>query len=221
MPRHALLGALLAALALPAPAAAGAWLKERRGAYLAFSIDGASDPWTGVYAEWGLIETMTIGVAAGRNGTSDRALVFARRAVPERIGALLTGRIGGRLAYELGGGVVDGDAATSLTLSYGRALSTRWGDGWANVDLTAIVVSTPEELNPYAYTVERKADAVVGIRRGERATWQLAAYGWSDGEDSSLAIVPSYARDLGVAELRVGLRLGTETGLSLGLSRSF
>ena len=221
MPPPALLGALLLALALPAPAAAGAWLKERGEIYLAFSLDGATDVWTGVYAEWGLTEAMTLGLAAGRNATSDRALVFARRAVPELIAAPLTDRIGGRLAYEVGGGVVDGEPATSVTVSYGRALSTRWGDGWANVDLTAILVSTPEELNPYAYTVERKVDATVGIRRGARATWQLSAYGWSDGDDTTLVIVPSYARDLGLAELRVGLRLGTETGLSLGLSRSF
>ena len=223
MPSPALRAALLGALlALPAPAAAGAWLKEKGAKYLAFSLDGgAADVWTGVYAEWGLTETMTIGLAAGRNASSDRALVFARRAVPDPIAAPLTERIGGRLAYELGGGVVDGDPATSVALSYGRALSTRWGDGWMNLDLTAILVSSPEELNPYGYTLERKADAVIGIRRGPRTTWQLAAYGWSDGEDSSLAVVPSYARDLGLAELRVGLRLGSETGLSLGLSRSF
>ena len=221
MSRPALLGAVLTALALPAPAAGGAWLKEEGATYLAFSIDGATDPWTGVYAEWGLTGTMTLGLAAGRNASSDRALVFARRAVPDLLAAPLTDRIGGRLAYEVGGGVVDGDAATSLTVSYGRPLSTRWGDGWANVDLTAILISAPEEANPYAYTLERKVDATIGLRRGARVTWQLSAYGWSDGDDSTLAIVPSYARDLGLAELRVGLRLGTETGLSLGLSRSF
>ena len=221
MPRPLLAAALAALIALPAPAAAGAWLKERGGRYLAFSLDGRADVWTGLYAEWGFSETLTLGLAAGRNASSDRALVFARRAVPEGIGALLTDRIGGRLAYEVGGGVVDEDPATSLTLSYGRPLSTRWGDGWANVDVSAILVSTPEALNPYAYTLERKLDAVVGLRRGARTTWQVAAYAWSDGDDSTLAVVPSYARDLGLAEVRVGLRLGTETGISLGISRSF
>ena len=227
MPRPAIRAALLGALiALPAPAAAGAWLKEKGGKYLAFSLDGGSaDIWTGVYAEWGIAETMTVGLAAGRNRDSDRALLFTRRAVPERIGAVLTDRIGGRLAYELGGGVVDGDPAASVTLSWGRAISTRWGDGWANVDVTGIAVHRPvleaEAYDPYAYVIERKLDAVIGLRRTPRSTWQLAAFAWSDGEDSSLAIVPSYARDFGLAELRIGLRLGTETGLSFGLSRSF
>ena len=66
MPPPALLGALLLALALPAPAAAGAWLKERGEIYLAFSLDGATDVWTGIYAEWGLTDSMTLGLAAGR-----------------------------------------------------------------------------------------------------------------------------------------------------------
>lgn len=220
--RAVLTTALAALLALPTPAAAGAWLKERGAKYFAFSVDGASpDVWTGVYGEWGLTESTTIGLAAGRNRGSDRVLVFTRRAVPERIATPLTDRIGGRLAYEVGGGQVDGAPAGSASLSWGRPLSTRWGDGWANVDLTAIVVSAPEALDPYAYEVERKVDAVIGIRRGENATWQIAAFGWSDGADSTLAIVPSYARDLGLAEVRVGVRLGSETGLSFGLSRGF
>ena len=224
MPRLAL-GALLLALALPAPAAAGAWLKEKGAKYLAFSLDGgAGDAWTGLYAEWGVADALTIGLAAGRSRSADRAFAFARRAVPARLADPLTDRIGGRLAYELGAGMVDGDGASSVTLSYGRPLETRWGDGWVNVDLTGIVVSTPvldaEAYDPYAVTIERKLDAIVGLRRGS-ATWTLAAYAWSDGDDGSLAIVPSYARDLGLAEARIGLRLGSETGLSFGLARSF
>ncbi len=224
MPRLAL-GALLLALALPAPAAAGAWLKEKGAKYLAFSIDGGTDDaWTGLYAEWGVTEALTIGLAAGRGGSSGRAFAFVRRAVPAALADPLTTRIGGRLAYELGAGLVDGDGASSVTLSYGRPLTTRWGDGWANVDLTGIIVSTPvldaDAYDPYAVTIERKLDAIIGIRRGA-ATWTLAGYAWSDGDDRSLAIVPSYARDLGPAQVRIGLRLGSETGLSFGLSRGF
>jgi len=132
-----LLIALWICMTAACPAAAGAWLREKGHGFTSASVtlyrfQGAYDYKTTAYAEWGMAERLTLGIDINEQpGLAGHALIFARYPLWD-LGTK------GRFAAELGLGAHHwlGDWAPmgKLTLSYGKGLETRWGNGWLAVD---------------------------------------------------------------------------------------
>ncbi len=129
---------LIALSGAPAPAAAGAWLRDAGdGFFSVTTILRQGDPdarlETSLYGEYGLSPRLTIGADINdRPGVTGHALLFARLPL-SRPGA--RNRLAAELA--LGGHHRRGawDPMYRLTLSYGRGLPRRRGrTGWLAVD---------------------------------------------------------------------------------------
>ena len=193
---------LVALLLPPAVVQAGAWLRAPgEGLAVASIYAGAprTQPYAGLYTEFGLTPALTGGVDAGRAVSgSTKAVAFLRRALP------VPGDTGARAAAELGLGRVAGQPVLRPGLSLGYGLDGRLGRGWMAVDAVA-------EIGLQRRTVDIKTDVTVGLRLGEgrKAMVQLQT-GQSAGDPRFARLVPSL-----VTELRPGLHL--ELGLTHAL----
>lgn len=129
--------ALLIGLIPVEPVLAGAWLREESHGFLALSgtlrrTDAGLDYETSVYADYGLTRRLTLGVDFHQQAnTAGHVLAFVR--LPLNRGTRRT-----RLALELAAGahawLGDWQPMARTTLSLGRGFSSRWGEGWFNID---------------------------------------------------------------------------------------
>lgn len=161
------------------------------------------DTYGSVYLEHGLTPRLTLGLDAGTDpGADGSAIVFLRRPVD----------FGGqthRFAVQVGMGAARSaggtDALLQLGASWGRGLETRFGPGWAVVDVSTL-------YNPARETVAAKADLTLGIRPDERTKLMLQFQsGDYPGSDPYLRVVPLVARKFGA---RVHVEMGARLGLA-------
>ncbi|MFC3612320.1 hypothetical protein ACFORG_00985 [Lutimaribacter marinistellae] len=170
------------------PASAGAWMREHGTGFTAatatlrqprdrFEYESA------VYTEWGLSPRVTLGFDVNENaGLAGHVLVFARYPLWD------LGRHG-RFATEIGIGAwhwqSDWAPMHKFTLSYGRGLTTGWGNGWLAVD-GALEYRSGEPI--------RKLDMTVGLSTPRRI-------------DPMLSLETSYARGQMAWTLTPGLTI--------------
>lgn len=155
--------AVLLLFAACGPVLAGAWLRDKGAGFSAVSVTGfkESDVYkykTSLYAEYGLGPRLTVGLDAEEHqDLYGHALVFARFLVAD------FGR-SGRMAAELGVGAHHRQlqvwALYKATLSYGRNIETKIGNGWLAVD-AALEYRTHDALF-------RKLDFTAGLSSGRR-----------------------------------------------------
>lgn len=146
------------------PLWAGAWLREKGSVFTATSVTGFKEPdgdfkyKTSLYAEWGALPNLTIGLDAEEHqDLYGHALIFGRFPIADFGQA-------GRMAGEIGVGAhhrqLGAWAMYRATLSYGKNIETGLGNGWLAVD-TALEYRTHEALI-------RKLDITAGLSSGRR-----------------------------------------------------
>ena len=222
---HYILGVPTAGIALIVGAQqveANAWQREEGTSFLSFSIQSTIDgpdygPYASVYFEYGLSESLTFGIDAGRNletneGTST---FFLQLPLPLELGSNL-------FAAELGIGTADvsGDkhAAFRFGLSWGRPYQARWVNGWLGIDATHAMYESGDHLT--------KVDATFGVAHttGSLSLVQLQFAAPSYGTNT-IGIAPSFILALsdlafvelgGVYEIRSSV-----TSLKLGVWSNF
>lgn len=161
-----LLIAIILAIPLATPGFAGAWLREQGGVFLAptFTMEevrGRTGQSThaGLYAEWGVGPSLTLGADLGRSGSGDlTGVLFAR--IP-----LIETAQGIRTAAEIGIGVRDGPGSSAGFLrpgvSLGYGFGSRVGNGWAALDVFA-------EIGQSGHLDRSKIDLTVGMSFTDR-----------------------------------------------------
>jgi len=196
----------------PALAEAGPWAREKGKSFLSFSVTattptgdiGTTPEFFGAfYMERGLGRDLTLGFDTGINQEMDTtSIMFLRRPVGGTNGA-------NRFALQLGAGTTvssEGvDYLGQAGASWGRGLETRFGAGWAVLDLSAQYRITAQEL-------VSKADLTFGVKPNERTKimMQLQTGKYPDS-DLFVRLVPSVARKIGE---RTQVELGAQIGLS-------
>lgn len=210
---------MLACLALATPAQAGAWPRGKGNVFLTFShhatagrLSGPVYNYTAFYMEYGLNETLTLGLDLGHGVSGeDKAIVFLRGPLWE------PGRFG-RLGWEMGLGRIAGANALRPGLSYGMDLPG--GAGWLALD---ILIEIPLD----APRLDRKADLTLGLNHSDRlrSIWQLQT-GKSQGDPGFARIAPSLVwklRDNTHVELGASaeMRSARAFGLKLGIWQEF
>ncbi len=214
---------ILAALA--GPACAGAWPREKGSTFVSLSHAVSTGTqtlltpfmtisnYTGLYAEYGLTEKLTLGLDAGLGGNPADAeteayevratAVFLRYPV-------WSDDSGHRTAVQLGFGritdSVHGDQTRLIpALAWGYGFESRFGGGWAGIDASADIRQPSGE-------VFWKADATLGLKPTERwmGILQLQTGLYPDAEPL-VRFAPSVVRKLGP---RLSLQLGGFAGLT-------
>ena len=133
---------ILCLCVLPAPLAAGAWLRDKGAGFFSAGSSLQRDPGTGalkydssLYAEYGLLPRITVGFDYNDDLVqTGHAMVFIRFPLT-RAGA------DHKFALDLGAGAhhwqYDWSPMAKATVSYGRAIKTGRGYGWLSVETTA------------------------------------------------------------------------------------
>jgi len=215
--------ALIFCVTAAQPAGAGAWLREKGAGFVSLTttlrnLDGSWQTENGFYLEYGLAPRLTLGVDVNDiPGLAGHALVFARLPIgpPDRPT---------KIALELGvgGHQWQGQWGKMLksTLSVGRGFSSRWGDGWVNID-TAVEV---RNLFP---DPAFKLDATIGLSAGRRVRPILQIETtYISGSPLIWSVIPGVLIDgaknttwqIGVARKTAGQ---SSLGLKIGLWRQF
>lgn len=158
------------------PAYAGAWMREVGTGFTSIlatlrELNGTRQVESSLYGEYGLTPYLTLGtdmhevsglgggnISGSAIGNVGHVLVFLRTPLGPT-----TGRTKVALELALGGSHLGTQwrGMGKTTLSVGRGFTSRWGDGWFNVD-TALEMhrGTPDPIF--------KLDAVIGLSSGYR-----------------------------------------------------
>lgn len=216
---HALI-IFCAALIVASSATAGAWLRDEKTGFVAYSgvynedrkLDGS------LYAEYGLRPKFTLGVkvdadmSTGQVGNGT-AFVFGRKPIN-------TGARKYRLAYEVGLGLTFGeetDPVLRTGLSYGRGLEMWNTAGWLAVDASV-------EWGTGDATDVAKLDTTVGLALNDRFKVMMQVfYSASDGS-ASTTVAPSLIWEPKPKAPSYQLGLESKEGVlavKLGMWRSF
>ncbi|WP_397542368.1 hypothetical protein [Roseovarius salis] len=210
---------ILAPLVLIAARAdAGAWPLPEGDSHLSFSVEGDRGDGTGLYStlyvEHGLGGGRTAGVDLGLSETdANKALAFLRWHDRPGDGAAT------RLAYEIGIGMVDEQAALRPGVSVGRGMELGQNAGWVALDARAVVF---EELEG-----RLEMDLTVGADTGADDKWLVQVQMAAPGDASPyVKLAPSYAFERsGGRHILLGVTAGIvgfdDVKLNLGLWQGF
>lgn len=212
-------------LGLALPAHAGAWLREEGAGFLSFGVTFFELDDTGerfeeqsLFAEYGLSETLTIGLSGSLiDGMGGEGQVFLRLPIQTRDGP-------SQVAAEFGlGATSDGiivDPYVKTGLSWGRGIQVQDRNGWINIDGNAFIGIDGSDNR-------MKIDTTVGLTLNDR--FQIIGQSFvelTEGEDShtilpSLVLKPAQGRTSYVVgyEHRTGAR--ASKGVKFGLWRDF
>ena len=214
-----LCAAILLGLGAAAPAQAGAWLKAKGETYLSFGIDHDRwGSWLSLYGERGWSDRFTLGVSLG--GRENPLMPITGMDVEGY--AFLRGAVRGegdtRIAWQVGAGAkLDAAHGTIPQAHLGGAIGRGFPNGrWANLDLAAVTTFHPERE-----THELRADAAVGLGEMRLGSVVIEGSARYDGDTVDYGLTPTLGREFRGFEVRGGVRLGTENGLRLRVSRSF
>lgn len=184
----------------------GAWPREAGDVFVSLSqevtdrrgqANSTEAGFSSIYAEVGLPRRLTAGLDAGRSNHFDdwSVLLFLRRPLDDGTGA---NRFAVEVALGRGGGEEPGFRIRP-GLSWGRGLTTRWGNGWAGLE------------GRYEWRTETddgvwKADLTLGLSGDKGQMWimQLQSGDYPD-ESPYLRLTPSYVRPLGQSRTKVQL----------------
>lgn len=158
--------AILLFLMVCGPATAGAWLREPGEVFLApsYTVENQrgrtrENTYSGLYAEWGLGTSLTLGADLGQpDGGEPAGVLFARLPLIETTQGI-------RSAFEIGIGVRDGPGTTTAFLrpglSLGYGFGSQIGNGWMALDLST-------EVDRDASFDRFKADLTLGLSASKR-----------------------------------------------------
>ena len=193
---------VLAGLASP-PLRAGAWPRAEGAWFVSggVEIDAEGQGWASAYVEYGITPRLSFVLDAGRpvgHEGGSQALAVLRYDL--RPGAAV------KLAASLGGGLADGGWALRPGLALGRGIETRWGAGWADLDLRAL-------WWPQRGETAWKADLTLGLNRPRGGAWlvQVQATDWP-GAEFGLRLVPEMVQRVGPLRLELGMILPVSGG---------
>ncbi len=199
-------------------ARAGPWPQPEGKLHLFFSIEGgitgSSDLYGSLYAEYGIGQDRTLGLDLGSDDSEpDKAVLFLRWPLPAAGDGTL-------YAYEMGVGMVDGQAALRPAVSIGRGISIADNPGWITLDARAALFENGRDGL-------LQTDLTLGATMPEGDKWlvQLQISAPSDRRPQ-VRIAPSYAfRQSEGRHLLVGATaglVGTDTvKVTFGLWQSF
>lgn len=201
-------------------AAAGAWPRDKGQSFLALSgqVDGPDQfglyrqSFT-LYAEYGATERLTLGLDIGGDAQRmTKAIAFARWPIGPAERAM-------KIAYEIGVGEVEEEAALRPGLSLGRGFTLSGRHGWAAIDGRAVLFGGGQAA--------LESDITIGLSTTphSKAILQIQTGRPAFGRTYS-RFAPSF-----VHETKPGLYLefgvvaplsgGGENGVKLGLWRQF
>lgn len=151
---------------LAGQAHAGAWPREAGKGFASLSIwqgAGGTDSYTALFAEYGLLPRITLGLDAGRSVSGQtKTVAFLRAPFGQSFGWLI--------AAEIGLGEIAGQPVLRPGLSFGRNITARHGTGW-------IAVDTLLEVDLATQGVDIKTDITLGFTPGwagaRPADWTL------------------------------------------------
>lgn len=199
-------------------AVAGPWPQPAGTGHLCFSLEGKASDGTGLYGtlytEWGIGRDRTLGLDLGQSEDEfDKAVLFLRWPLGRAAGETLH-------AWELGLGVVRGEAALRPGFSLGRGITIGQSAGWISLDTRGAILETDGAML-------LESDLTVGAEtpRGDKWMVQLQMGAPSD-RSPYVKIAPSYAFRQGdgrhlLLGATAGL-VGTDTvKITLGLWQSF
>ncbi len=217
--------AILLLTMISSMAHAGAWLREPGDIFIAPSytverIRGRSGEtsYAGLFAEWGMTETVTLGLDFGQpsGGGEPAGVLFARLPLIETTQGI-------RSAFEIGIGLRDGPGNTEAFLrpgiSLGYGFSSPIGNGWLALD-----VST--EIDDKASFDRFKADLTLGLSPSKQYKLMLQWHHENIAGIEQNTVVPSLAWRTSESQFLVlGLQAGrggrkTE-GVKLSLWQEF
>lgn len=140
---------------LAGQAHAGAWPRASGTGFASLSIwqgvDG-TDSYTALFAEYGLMPRITLGLDAGRSVSGQtKTVAFMRAPFGQSFGWLV--------AAEIGLGEIAGQPVLRPGLSFGRSIATRQGKGW-------IAVDTLLEVDMATQEIDLKTDITLGFTAG-------------------------------------------------------
>jgi len=210
-------------VALAGRLTAGPWPREEGKSFLSVSTSFSwpqdalgHDQWrySSVYYEYGLRRRLTFGLDAGSNADGNyAAFVFLRTPILESAKPHLFSLRAGLGAT---GGGAGHDTVVMAGAAWGRGFESRFGGGWATLDLQAHYLVDAGELIV-------KADATVGVKPTDK--WKVMMQvqsGSYPNNDPFLRLAPSVAwswapgrhLEIGgqiglVNDDRVGLKIGT------------
>lgn len=190
-------------------AAAGAWPREKGAAFFSLSqtmstgtqtllaptLDISS--YTGLYAEYGLTEKLTIGLIAGKGGDigsgqsdSDVTSILGFARYP-----IWSHDSGHRVAFDLGVGTIE-DTTDGLQqrirpgLAWGYGFESRWGGGWLGIE-TSLDYRQPTGDTAF------KADLTAGIKPNDRYMYIFQVQsGRYPNAEPLVRIAPSFVRKM-------------------------
>ena len=141
---------------LAGQAHAGAWPRASGTGFASLSIwqgvDG-TDSYTALFAEYGLMPRITLGLDAGRSVSGQtKTVAFLRAPFGQSFGWLV--------AAEIGLGEIAGQPVLRPGLSFGRSIATRQGKGW-------IAVDTLLEVDMATQEIDLKTDITLGFTAGQ------------------------------------------------------
>jgi hypothetical protein len=216
--------ALVALLAATSQAQAGPWPRGEGETFLSFSgfvttpmdqIGADTQGFASVYLERGMRHELTFGLDAGvAEGGAFSAFVFMKK--PD-LKQSETHRFALRLGAGASGEAGEIQDATAVFGAYwGRGFTSRFGSGWATLDVQA-------HYGLISGDVIAKADATIGIKPNDRLKVMMQLQtGDYPGADPFLRLAPSVAWalteghhiELGgqvglIGDDRVGLKIGT------------
>ncbi len=189
-----------AAAILPSAILAGAWLRDDGAVFVSVEQsvqrreDGALDPYTSGYAEYGLTPRLTLGAKLGMTGDrlGREALVFLRRPLGATGGA-------NRFAADLWAGARwrDGGAAEPVVasgLAWGRGYEAFGASGWMGVEgrYTRAVAVDDDWID---------VEATLGFSPDDRTHWIAQVRVRSDDGGTATTLAPSWVR-----RIRPGLK---------------
>ncbi|WP_299143196.1 hypothetical protein [uncultured Tateyamaria sp.] len=178
---------ILAALTVPDPSDAGAWMRTQGEAFLSYSavyeetgrLDGS------VYFEYGFRPRLTLGAKVDIDMTDGRtgdgtAFLFARKPIGP------TDRPG-KLAFEIGLGSTFGDSSDALLrtgLSYGRGIKLWDKYGWVAIDGAV-------EWDLSGGPETSKLDTTAGLALNDRFKVMMQVFVSHTGSTTSTTLAPS------------------------------
>lgn len=208
-----------------AAAFAGPWPRETGSSFLSFSIERPTDGdnrdlYYSLYGEYGLTETLTIGVDGGSDYyTEGEGYVFLRVPVP-----ITTGRHKFAVLGGVGARQTDTSYAEAIYViggSWGMGFGSTLGPGWASVDASVRERQTTDSRLT-------KVDTTVGVNRSSGQLWfaQLRYSDESRASEPTWELAPSVAFELGErtrleTSAAFGLKGEQDITLKLGLWTEF
>lgn len=209
----------LLALMLPCLAQAGPWLRGEGEGFLSYSLTleevdetAASDGYASVFAEYGVTPNLTLGIDLGTD-ENGFFTAFAFALLP-----LSRDQI--KVAFEMGAGVIDGDAALRPGLSLGTGFTAMGRPGWFTIDARGEIMADDGDAT-------FSSDLTLGItpRPSTKLILQLQQGGPMSDPDY-MRLAPSIVWETGPGRhLELGATAGLKNaeayGIKLGFWRSF